>query len=84
MGTGSTVKYKDGTTFTIVIYGDMSGDGVINSADLLKLRQHLLGTNKLVGAYLEASKVNGNDTVNSANLLKLRQHLLGTSTISQR
>ena len=83
IGTGTTIKYKDGTTYTVVIYGDLSGDGVINSADLLKLRQHLLGTNKLSGAYLEAAKVTGNDNINSANLLKVRQYLLGTTNISQ-
>ena len=83
IGTGSTIKYKDGTTFTVVIYGDLSGDGQVNSADLLKLRQHLLGTNKLGGAYLEAAKVTGNDNINSANLLKIRQFLLGTTNISQ-
>ena len=83
IGTGTTIKYKDGTTFIVVIYGDMSGDGVINSADLLKLRQHLLGTNQLSGAYLEAAKVTGNNNINSANLLKVRQYLLGTTTISQ-
>ena len=81
--TGSTIKYKDGTTFTVVIFGDLSGDGIINSADLLKLRQHLLGTNQLSGAYLEAAKVTGNNNINSANLLKLRQHLLGTTNINQ-
>ena len=83
IGTGTTIKYKDGTTFTVVIYGDLSGDGQINSADLLKLRQHLLGTNKLGGAYLEAAKVTGNNNINSANLLKIRQFLLGTTNISQ-
>ena len=61
----------------------VSGDGQINSADLLKLRQHLLGTNKLGGAYLEAAKVTGNNNINSANLLKIRQFLLGTTNISQ-
>ena len=81
--TGMTLTLDDGTSYTVVVYGDLSGDGKINSADLLKLRQHLLGTSTLSGAYLEAAKVNGNDTINSANLLKVRQYLLGTNNISQ-
>ena len=82
IGTGTTLSYN-GQTYTIVIYGDLTGDGKINSADLLKMRQHLQGTTTLSGAYLEAGMLANNGKVNSADLLKLRQHLLGTNKISQ-
>ena len=82
LGTGTTVSYNN-ETFTIVIYGDLSGDGQINSADLLKMRQYLLGLTSLNGAYKEAASLTGDKTINSADLLKMRQYLLGTGTISQ-
>ena len=68
---------------TIIDYGDLTGDGVVNSADLLRMRQYLLGQVKLSGANLESAKTNHGSGVNSADLLKLRQHLLGTSHIIQ-
>ena len=71
-------------TYYAVVYGDLTGDGKINSADLLKVRQYLLGKTSLNGAYFEAANLNGNDKINSATLLKLRQHLLGKTSISQR
>lgn len=83
IGTGNQIVYKDGTVHTIVVYGDLTGDGIINSADLLRLRQYLLGQVSLSGAYLESARVTHNSNVNSADLLKMRQHLLGTSYISQ-
>lgn len=82
--TGQTITLANGTTYTVVIYGDLTGDGQINSADLLKMRQYLLGSSSLSGAYLESAKVTGNSTINSANLLKIRQYLLGKTNISQK
>ena len=70
-------------SYTYVMYGDLSGDGVINSADLLKMRQYLLGQIKLEGAFLTSAYLSEDDEINSADLLKLRQHLLGTVTLEQ-
>lgn len=90
IGTGSKVILKDNDeneiySYNIVIYGDMSGDGVIDSLDILKLRQHLMGSNILRDSFYEAANVSKDDTnvVDSLDILMLRQHLLGIRNIEQ-
>jgi beta-lactamase superfamily II metal-dependent hydrolase len=84
--TGGKTKIMHGTTvvkeYTNIVIGDTNGDGLTNSADLLRLRQHLLGTKLLTGVYFIASDINYDNTINSADLLRVRQHLLGTKYIN--
>lgn len=86
IGTGYTIEISNGSstkTYTYVMYGDLNGDGEINSADLLKMRQYLLGNNNLSGAFLTSAYLNGDNEINSADLLRIRQHLLGSAPIGQ-
>ena len=82
ISTGTEIYYGK-EKYTVVIYGDINWDGKINSADLLKMRQHLIGTLELKGSNKKAAALVNGNTINSADLLKLRQHLLGINNIKQ-
>ena len=68
--------------FINCVPGDINEDGLVNSADLLKMRQHLIQTKTLSGVPYLAADINHDKTINSADLLRMRQHLIGTKPIS--
>ncbi len=80
-GTGATVTINN-NNYTLVILGDVSGDGVINSADLLKVVKHLNETANLEGESLRASDCNNDGKTNSADLLKIVKYLNETGNIT--
>lgn len=80
-GTGATVTINN-NNYTLVILGDVSGDGVINSADLLKVVKHLNETAILEGESLRASDCNNDGKTNSADLLKIVKYLNETGNIT--
>lgn len=60
-GTGSKIRIVDENNVTkmeyyIIIYGDVNGDGKINSLDLLVLQRHILEIERLNGLFLKARK----------------------------
>ena len=70
--------------YTFVVYGDVTGDGIVNSLDMLYIKRHILGISTLTGAYLEAGDTNrANDGINSLDMLYLKRHILGIKTIHQ-
>ena len=82
IGTGYTVTYK-GKTYNVVKLGDTTGNGKVDSADLLALQRHLLGKVKITDKMqLKAADTTGNGKVDSADLLAIQRELLGKASIT--
>lgn len=87
--TGDVLQLYDGngkklSSYTFVIYGDVNGDGEINVLDMIKINRHVLGLNKLTGAYLEAGDANrAGDGANVLDMIYINRHSLGLVTIKQ-
>lgn len=84
--TGNTIEITVNNkkkTYTIILYGDATGDGKVNTADFAKMKQHLLGTATLTGAKLKALDLSKDGKVNTVDFAKIKQHLLGTNIINQ-
>ena len=76
---GEVVELRD-----IIIYGDISGDGVITILDLVRINRHTLNISALSGTQLLAADVNRNGNVNIQDLVMVNRHTLGIAAISQK
>ena len=95
VGTGSKIKIirttqTNNTTetiaeYTVVLYGDVNGDGKINSVDLLVLQRHILEIQTIDEIFQKAGNINKNGRKpTSVDLLLIQRHILGLQIINQK
>ena len=95
VGTGSKIKIikttqTNNTTetlaeYSVVLYGDVNGDGKINSVDLLVLQRHILEIQTIDEIFQKAGNINKNGRKpTSVDLLLIQRHILGLQIINQR
>lgn len=78
--TGDLATDKNGNKHTVIIYGDISANGIIDKYDYIALKRHCMGTFKLTGALLEAAKRGEEVTVFDYILVK--RHVMKTIDLS--
>ncbi len=84
--TGQTITITNSgitSSFKIVLYGDINGDGLINIVDLLAIQKHLVGAKMLKDENLKAADLNKDGALDIRDLLLEQKNLLGEYTISQ-
>lgn len=60
--------------------GDINGDNIIDSLDLLRIKQYLLGKVELTSKQFEQADLNKDGKIDSFDLLRMKQYLLGKIT----
>lgn len=75
LATGWTITYKE-KDYTIVVLGDINGDGKVNTGDTLCISQHIENFKQItVQNYLKAADINMDGKINTGDSLALRQHV---------
>lgn len=88
-GTNCKIRIVDENNFIkmeyyIIVYGDLNGDGKINSIDSLVLQRHVLEIEKLRGVFLKAGNISKNGkNPSSLDGLIIQRHILGIELIEQ-
>ena len=83
IGSGYVLKFtkdEERKEFTIVISGDVNGDGKADFKDILQINRHRLGKQALTGAFLKAGDVNNDGKADFKDILKVNKFRLGKIT----
>lgn len=80
VGTGMTAV-SSSATVTVVVTGDVSGDGKITITDVVKLQKSVVGSGSLSGAYAKAADINGDGKVTITDVVQAAQVTVGQRTI---
>lgn len=89
IGTGTILTFLDTTDreifkYQFILYGDVNGDGLINSLDVLVLQKYILEIKPLTGIFLKAGNISkSGDNPSSLDVLKIQKHILETKFIEQ-
>ena len=79
IGTGYKIEIElsSGTKeYTLVVLGDVTGDGIVNIADVLKIADHTINKNILTDYEELASEVTNDTNLNIADVLKIADYTL--------
>lgn len=79
-----TVTGSDGSkTYTVVIYGDPSGDGAITAVDYMTIKNYILKKGGLKDCYLTAADTNKDGKVNAVDYMNIKNNILYNTKITQ-
>ena len=85
VGTGYTVSLMHGDekvhTVTVVVLGDVNGNGRVDSNDYQRIRGYVFGNFAIEGASFKAACVSGGSDVKPVDYQKVRSHVFGNYNI---
>lgn len=81
VGTGTTINFKDTNgnvicTYTIVIYGDINGDGYILANDYVLIKKHIMDDGGLSGIKSTAADVNKDGDILANDYVLIKNHIM--------
>lgn len=89
IGTGSKLILKNELEevvyeYTFIVYGDVNGDGEINSLDVLIIQKHILEIKEITEIFLKSANTSKNGELpSSLDVLKIQKHILEIKAIEQ-
>ncbi len=86
IASGDKIKIKtprEEKTYTIVIYGDVNGDGKIAATDYVAIKNHIMDIKKLSDFELLCADVNHDKKVAATDYVAIKNHIMDIKKIMQ-
>ena len=86
IASGDIIKIKtdrEEKQYGIILYGDVSGDGKITSADYIAIKNHIMDVKKLDNIEKTYADANKDGVVSSADYIAIKNHIMDTKKITQ-
>lgn len=84
VGTGTVLTITSGNlkqVLTVVIYGDVDGDGSISAVDYVQVKNHIMGNGSLNGAKSIAADVNKDGSVSAVDYVNIKNYIMGNGNV---
>ena len=79
--TGMTLKGGKTLQYTMIVIGDITGNGEIDITDLAKAKLHIIDIERLTGIYLKAADVDANNEIDVKDIAQMKLVLIGLMEI---
>jgi len=66
---------------TIIVKGDINGDGLIKASDYMQTKQAILNPDLMTDAKLKAADINGDGLIKATDYMKIKLHITGSLDI---
>lgn len=87
IGTGTTIEVTingEKTTYTVVIFGDIDGDGRIRAADYNRIADHIMEVNLITNAAsLQAADIDQNGKIRASDYNRIADNIMEANLINQ-
>ena len=76
VGTGYKVV-ADGKEYTVIVKGDLDGDGAISTTDYYRIKMSLLGDYQLEGIYADSADADKDGKITTTDFMRIKSAFIG-------
>jgi len=76
------VNTEYNTTYTMIVLGDVNGDGEISPLDYVKIENYIMKRSVMNNIQKKAADINGDGGISPLDYVKIENHIMKRSTIS--
>lgn len=83
IGTNDAITISNGSntvTYRAIVYGDANGDGKISAVDYVKIKNYIMGSSSLSGAYKAAADVNRDGKISAVDYVNVKNYIMGNNS----